>query len=77
MTEAADAPHGLVRNHADLTEFLFRRLHEKGLTIAQCADRRVMNRARSTLERYARQFDLAFPDYVPMRLRQKSEKGHG
>jgi hypothetical protein len=77
LSEVAEAPYGLVRNRADLTELLFRRLHEKGLTIAQCADRRVMNRAVSTLQGYARKFDLAFPDYVPMKLRPKSGSANG
>lgn len=54
-----------------LTEALLRRLHEKGLTLEQCADRRIMNRAPATLKAYARRFDLAFPDYVPRKRRPK------
>lgn len=72
LSEIANGPR--VTEYGGLTEALIRRLHEKGLTIEQCADRRVMNRSVATLERYARKFELAFPDYVPMALRPKKEK---
>lgn len=47
------------------------RLKEKGLTLKQCADRRIMNRSLRTLQAHAREFDLAFPDYVPRKLKPK------
>ena len=59
----------MISDHAALTGALLKRLGEKGLTLAQCADRRIMNRSLRTLEAYAREFKLTFPDYVPMELR--------
>lgn len=61
----------------DLTEALLRRLHEKGLTLAQCADHRIMRRSLGVLKKYARRFDLAFPDYVPRKLKPKKGEMHG
>lgn len=58
--------------HALLTEELLRRLSANGLTLEQCADRRVMNRSVRTLQRYCRRFGIAFPDYIPMSLRKKA-----
>lgn len=57
--------------HVSRTEALMRRLAEKGLTLEQLADRRVMARSLTTLQKYARQFGMTFPDYVPMKLRPK------
>lgn len=71
LSDIANGPSGARDN---LTEALLRRLHEKGLTLAQCADKRIMKRSVGTLQKYARQFDLAFPDYIPQKLRPKKEK---
>lgn len=59
---------------AATTEALMRRFSEKGFTLAQLADRRMMNRSIRTLQEHAREFDLTFPDYVPMKLRPKKSK---
>ena len=69
LTEIANGPHQRPR----LAEDLLRRLHSNGLTLAQCADKRVMNRKLDTLKRLARELDLSFPDYVPLALRPKKE----
>jgi hypothetical protein len=54
----------------DLTEMLLRRLSEKGLTLEQCADRRMLDRAISTLESHCRTYGIAFPDYTPPNMRK-------
>ena len=71
LSELATAPHGSFSGHHQLTEAILRRLNEKGLSLEQCADRRIMNRSIATLRRYAREFDLSFPDYVPVKQRPK------
>ncbi len=72
LADIANGPHQRPR----LAEDLLKRLHSNGLTLAQCADKRVMNRKITTLKTYARKLKLAFPDYVPMELRPKEdEKG--
>lgn len=37
----------------------------KGLTLEVCCDARHLNRARTTLRRYAKELGLTFPDYKP------------
>jgi hypothetical protein len=69
LTDIASGPS--VSGHVELTKALMTRFAEKGLTLAQIADRRMMNRSQATLERYARQFGLQFPDYIPQALRPK------
>lgn len=54
----------------DLTEMLLRRLAEKGLTLEQCADRRMLNRAISTLEAHCRDYGISFSDYTPPNMRK-------
>lgn len=68
LTDITDGPS--LGSHAALTEALLRRFAEKGLPLAQCADRRMMKRSLATLQARARQFGLAFPDYVPLALRK-------
>lgn len=74
LNEIANGPR--VTGHLELTEALMRRLAEKGLSLEQLSDRRMMKRSLSTLQKYAHQFDLSFPDYVPMKLRPKKDKAH-
>jgi hypothetical protein len=69
LTDIANGPHQRPR----LAEDLLKRLHSNGLTLEQCADRRVMNRSVSTLKKYARDLALAFPDYVPLAMRPPKE----
>lgn len=78
MTETLDLFAGVVREIAngpkvtsfqDLTESLLRRLAEKGLTLEQCADRRMLNRSLSTLESHCRTYGIRFPDYTPPNMR--------
>ncbi|MDB6035984.1 MAG: hypothetical protein JWM16_6322 [Verrucomicrobiales bacterium] len=71
LTDIANGPK--ITGHADLTGALLRRLSEKGLTLDQCADRRVMARSRRTLEARARAAGVAFADYVPMALRKEAK----
>lgn len=72
LNEVANGPR--VGSHEALTEALMRRLHEKGLRLADLASDKMMSRSLSTLQMRARRYDLAFPDYVPMRLRPKKGK---
>ena len=69
LTEMANGPH--IGGHAGITEALMRRLCEKGLPLSHLADRRIMKRSLATLQAHAREYNLAFPDYVPMALRKK------
>lgn len=57
--------------HARTTETLLRSLMKNGLTLEQCGDAKVMGRSMYTLKKYARRFRLAFPDYVPRKLRRR------
>lgn len=52
-----------------LTEALMRRLSEKGITLEQLTSRKMMNRSRRTLEGKCREFEIKFPDYVPVKMR--------
>ena len=72
LTDIANGPR--VGSFGALTEALMRRFAEKGLTLAQLADRRMMNRSLRTLQQHAREFEISFPDYVPMKLRPKKSK---
>lgn len=69
LNEIANGPH--VGGFGAVTEALMRRLAEKGLTLEHLSSRQMMNRSIRTLEAHAREFALAFPDYVPMELRKK------
>lgn len=78
MAETLDLFAGVVREIAngpkvtsfqDLTESLLRRLSEKGLTLEQCADRRMLDRSVSTLESHCRTYGIRFPDYTPPNMR--------
>lgn len=69
LRDVASGP--MVGSYTSLTKQLMMRLAEKGCTLEHLADRRMMNRSLSTLKRRAREFEIAFPDYVPMRLRKK------
>lgn len=68
VNEIANGPR--VTSFQDLTESLLRRLSEKGLTLEQCADRRMLNRSLSTLESHCREFGIRFPDYTPSNMRK-------
>lgn len=68
LSDIANGPK--ITGHADLTGALMRRLAEKGLSLEQLTDNRVMKRSRATLEARAREFGIAFPDYVPMEMRK-------
>lgn len=69
LVDIANGPH--VGGHAALTEALMRRLSEKGLPLSHLADPRMMKRSVKTLQAHAREFGLAFPDYVPSALRKR------
>lgn len=72
LNDVASGPH--VGGFAALTEALMRRFAEKGFTLAQLSDRRMMNRSVRTLQEHARTYDLQFPDYVPRKLKPKKSK---
>lgn len=67
VNEFANGPR--VGSFQDLTEGLLRRLSEKGLTLAQCADRRMLNRSMSTLKGHCTKFGIRFPDFTPPNMR--------
>lgn len=69
LTEVANGPR--VGGFAGTTEALMRRLAEKGATLAHLSTKPMMNRSVRTLEAHAREFGIAFPDYVPMALRKR------
>lgn len=54
-----------------VTEVIMRDAAEKGHTLEQLSDPRIMDRSIRTLKRRARQFGLSFPDYTPRALRKK------
>ncbi len=58
---------------AALTEALLRQLAAQGLTLEQCADKRVMCRSATTLKRHARKFGIVFSDYAPRKMREPAE----
>lgn len=68
VQEIANGPR--VSSFHELTEGLMRRLSEKGLTLAQLADRKMLARSVSTLEGHCREYGIAFPDYVPANMRK-------
>lgn len=63
-------PAGL--SHEDKMIELLRYFSETGKTLAFCAGSRALNRAEVTLKRYCRMGGVAFPDYVPIALRDES-----
>jgi hypothetical protein len=69
LNDIANGPH--LGGLDGVTEALMRRLSEKGLPLEQLCDRRMMDRSRRTLEARAREFGIAFPDYVPLKLRKQ------
>lgn len=71
VNAAANGPH--MGSYGQITKALMERFAEKGLTLMQLSDRRMMNRSIATLEAHARKFGLSFPDYVPNALRRKVE----
>lgn len=69
LTDIANGPH--TRGHGGVTEALVRRLHEKGLGLKEMGGPKIMARSESTMRKHAREFGLAFDDYVPRALRPK------
>ena len=67
VNDIANGPR--LNSFQDLTEGLLRRLSEKGLTLEQCADRRMLNRSASTLKGHCTKFGIRFPDFVPTNMR--------
>lgn len=68
LNEIAEGPR--VTSHVALTEALMRRMAEKGATLDDLTDRKMMKRSRATLERYAKRFQIAFPDFTPSNMRK-------
>lgn len=67
LTEIADGPQ--LGSHAALTKALMQRFAEKKLTLAYLAGPKMMGRSIHTLREHAREYGLAFPDYVPLAQR--------
>lgn len=68
VNEIANGPK--VTNFQGLTESLLRRLSEKGLTLEQCTDRRMLNRPAATLKGHCTRFGIRFPDFTPANMRR-------
>lgn len=64
----------ILETHRNKINALMRHFAKAGLTVATICDARHLRRAPSTIKRYARELDLQFPDYIPMKLRPKKEK---
>jgi len=52
-------------SYADVTRELLIRAQQKGMTLEQCASPLYMHRRVKTLRKWARRFDMVFPDYTP------------
>ncbi|MBN9335071.1 hypothetical protein [Devosia sp.] len=72
LQDLADSP--LSKRHATgfqiLTEGLLRRLSEKGLTLEECAGRKMLNRPVATLKGHCTRFGIRFPDFTPANMRK-------
>jgi hypothetical protein len=68
INEMANGPR--VSSFHGLTKDLLRRLSEKGLTLEQCASRKMLNRSVGTLQSRCREFGIRFPDYTPANMRK-------
>lgn len=53
---------------------LMRRFSAAGVSLQTLSGPRYLGRKVGTLRRYARDFGLVFPDYVPIALRQRNRK---
>lgn len=67
LSEIADGP--MIGSKAALTKAIMTRLSEKGVGITGCSSPKIMNRSVRTLQAYAREHQIAMPDYVPMSMR--------
>lgn len=67
LKDMANGPR--VSDFQGLTEGLLRRLSEKGLTLAQCADRKMLDRSLRTLEGHCVTYGIRFPDFTPANMR--------
>lgn len=67
LSEIADGP--MIGSKAALTKAIMLRLSEKGVGISGCSSPKIMNRSVRTLQAYAREHQIAMPDYVPMSMR--------
>lgn len=67
LQDLANGPHGT--DFQALTEGLLRRLSEKGLTLQECAGRKMLNRSLSTLQGHCSKFGIRFPDFIPANMR--------
>lgn len=61
----------MLTDHRSKIDALMRHFHKAGLALETVCDKRHLARASSTVKKYARELALAFPDYVPMSLREK------
>lgn len=68
VKEVAAGPR--VSDFQGLTKALLQRLAEKGVTLEECCDRRMLNRSLSTLQARCREFGIRFPDYTPSNMRK-------
>jgi hypothetical protein len=74
LRDIAAGPHGT--DFQQLTEGLMRRMAEKGATLDQLTDHKMLNRSRRTLEGHCVKFGIRFPDFVPANMRFHIEFTH-
>lgn len=73
VNDLANGPK--ISSFHELTEGLLRRLAEKGLTLEQCSDRKMMNRSIRTLKQHCRDYEISFPDYTPRAMKKAIKDG--
>lgn len=62
-------PEHALQGHRGRMQYLLATYSERGLTLAQISDRKILNRKLSVLKRYCRKFQIAFPDYTPRSMK--------
>lgn len=61
----------IAKSYGAVTRELLLRAVEQGKTLEQCASPLYMNRSIRTIRKWARLFDIAFPDYKPRKRKPK------
>ena len=46
----------------------------RGITLKHLSEPKILNKSVSTLKKYCRDFQIKFPDYVPLTMRPEKEK---
>ena len=67
--QTAPGYEGPLSTHRARIVYLMRYFSERQVSLKEVAGPGYLNRAVSTLKRYARTYNIAFPDYVPRHMR--------